>query len=37
MENLKKFAIECIQKFTHLKEKITELYQLCKDEISEGG
>ena len=37
MENLKKFAIECIQKFPHLKEKITELYQLCKDEISEGG
>ena len=37
MENLKKFAIECIQKFPHLKERITDLYQLCKDEISEGG
>jgi hypothetical protein len=37
MENLKKYVYETIEKYPNLKEEIMDLYQLCLDEIDEGG
>lgn len=37
VQELKKFAIEMINKHPQHKREIIDLYQLCLDEIEEGG
>lgn len=34
---LRAFIKECVAKHPHLKEEIYDLYELCLDEIEEGG
>ena len=37
LQNLRPFIKEKVQQYPSLKEEIIDLYQLCLDEISEGG
>jgi hypothetical protein len=37
MKELKQFVIETINKYPQHKMQIVQLYQLCLDEIAEGG
>jgi hypothetical protein len=37
MEGLKKFIRETIEKHPTLEEEVMDLYQLCLDEIEQGG
>jgi hypothetical protein len=37
MENLKKFVMDTIKSYPQHEEEIRDLYQLCLDEIEEGG
>lgn len=37
MEELRKLVLETIKKYPNLKEQISDLLQLCIDEIEEGG
>lgn len=37
LQNLRPFIKEKVQQYPSLKEEIIDLYQLCLDEIAEGG
>jgi len=37
MKELRQYVIETMKKFPQHKEEIMDLYQLCLDEIEEGG
>ncbi len=37
MEELKKYVVEVMKSHPQHKEEIRDLYQLCLDEIDEGG
>jgi hypothetical protein len=37
MDELRNFIIEKCNQYPHLKDSIVDFYQLCLDEIEEGG